>query len=556
MGIFRRLVAKKLSRVVIAIPKDVYMRALIRIASEGLLHLEEPSRSLPGKPSPRFREAFTKASEKVSKALTYMEAIGLKPEFRKVSIAVRGDCLAAFSRTLSEYEKYEARFDALAQEVSALGGAHAVESSQLPRGIVEKLYEYYTVMYAFRELFRMLAHGVESSTFFFVEGYVDDEELPKLTRILDEETGGAYAIVRMRWGRGHVVEATPVKLELPPIISSFHEITRMYGEPRPGEIVPTIFLAVTFPVAFALMFPDAGHGLVLVLLGLLFSRRSKVWRDIFVVVGLAAFISGLLAGEFFGPLGGHLLEKLFGWISPIPPLALPTYAIEKGLGSEVVFDLLIGVIVRGLWFGAFMLSFGSLLGVLNAWLSESIYELLGFRLPKFLLFSSIALAVFTVPLAPHLATLVVALAAGGALVAIAWLFFLAPVIGVLSGHEVGESIVEGVMEGFDTIIMAMGNLPSFLRIVALALAHSVIMLSFTFIYHTLAEFGLFGSIAGLILYVGGNVIALAIEGIIVFAHAIRLHFYEWFSKFYYGGGLPFTPVSTPPVFAIEESSQD
>jgi V/A-type H+-transporting ATPase subunit I len=39
----------------------------------------------------------------------------------------------------------------------------------------------------------------------------------------------------------------------------------------------------------------------------------------------------------------------------------------------------------------------------------------------------------------------------------------------------------------------------------------------------------------------GNFFVLALEGLIVFIHTLRLHFYEWFSKFYQGNGSEFSP---------------
>jgi len=53
-----------------------------------------------------------------------------------------------------------------------------------------------------------------------------------------------------------------------------------------------------------------------------------------------------------------------------------------------------------------------------------------------------------------------------------------------------------------------------------------------------------------ILYALGNLLVLGLESIVAFAHTLRLHLYEMFSKFYQGVGRPYEPLPQPLVRVI------
>ncbi|MCX8196373.1 MAG: hypothetical protein N3F67_04780 [Acidilobaceae archaeon] len=431
----------------------------------------------------------------------------------------------------------------------------------------EELRYYYTYMSAYREIFKILASTHETRTTAIMRGYVDEGDVRRLEAALEEETGGAHGLLRLGVVKG---ESRVTKVSLPPWLKPFHNIVRLYGEPSPDEVIPTLFLAVTFPIAFALMFPDAGHGLLLVLFAYFYLRkRSPDWAFVISVLGFAAVAAGLLAGELFGPLPAELIHLPSFWKAlglKTPPLALPTYAIEHGL-AELVEELLFRSISISLWAAAFMLSFGSLLGIVNSYLRGELEEAMAVKVPRFLFFFSVTspfLFLFDARAAGGLlgeallalggesfAGRLLLLAIAGSL---AWLLLGEAIVGALHGHSPLPGLAKGAVEAFEALLMALGNIPSFLRIMALSLAHASIMMALALIYKTLAGAGIFGIALGIAVYIIGNIIVTALEGILAFAQSLRLHFYEWFSKFYSGSGVPFTPISLPGVRVVVRGS--
>jgi len=91
---------------------------------------------------------------------------------------------------------------------------------------------------------------------------------------------------------------------------------------------------------------------------------------------------------------------------------------------------------------------------------------------------------------------------------------------------------EGGLHMFEAFLSSASNTFSYLRIWALNIA------DFEFKFALFIALGVLGAIIG-------NVLVLIIEGLIVFVQTLRLHWVEWFSKFYEGTGTPFAPYQEP-----------
>jgi V/A-type H+-transporting ATPase subunit I len=123
-------------------------------------------------------------------------------------------------------------------------------------------------------------------------------------------------------------------------------------------------------------------------------------------------------------------------------------------------------------------------------------------------------------------------------------------ISYLQEESVGGLIGEGSIEAFDTVLSVMSNVASYIRLLALALAHIALLTSINAMMGLIDGEGIGVEIANLIGGIFGNMIVILLEGLLVFLNTIRLHFYEFFFKFYKGSGIEFFPFYLDEDFSV------
>jgi V/A-type H+-transporting ATPase subunit I len=425
---------------------------------------------------------------------------------------------------------------------------------------------------AAKRLVSILEATKPSKTIALIHGYVANEKLGSLEKALRENNVTYAAALHEReesHREGHEEEHEEEKL--PPsyfrvgnLLAPFADLMGMGGFPRPREIVPAAVMAITLPIIYGLMFPDLGHGLVLALAGYyLFYKKvgNPNLGKLVIVFGIAAMITGFLSGEFFGAE-----PHVAGWLTSIwgghPPLASPLHPITEEMvknGGEVpegaVQHLLYTSIYVSLALGSLLLAISSIFSIING-ISLRDKEILVAGIGKTLVFGSIALAFLGAPLVIHAEHPLEAAAqvlkdAGLTLspstvfgATVRTLFVIGLLVTMIApivyGHGgFGERAMTGFMEAFDILLMAIGNTASFMRIMGLMLAHSGLMFGFLILAI------ISGPIVGAIVYILGNILVIGLEALVAYAHSLRLHFYEMFSKFYIDGGRLYQPVSLP-----------
>lgn len=281
----------------------------------------------------------------------------------------------------------------------------------------------------------------------------------------------------------------------------FQPFLVMWGTPDRLTVDPSGLLPVIVPLLFGYMFPDMGHGLVLILLGLFLYKRHPGSRFL-VPCGLAAVAFGAVFGEVFG--FHDLVPPL--WMKPLEdPIAV--LAMPMGFG---VFLMLLGLVFAGIeahWRGA-----------LRAWLLLDGAVLL--------LYAALLAGVFRAE------ALVVA---GLAMV----LYFAGSVALAVPGQR-ALALPDAAGRLLLSVFELVMNTLSFLRVGAFALAHAALS-SATL---TLAA-GVESPLAWGAVILLGNLFGVVLEGLLVFVQTTRLVLFEFFIRFLHEEGRLFRAESRP-----------
>jgi V/A-type H+-transporting ATPase subunit I len=327
----------------------------------------------------------------------------------------------------------------------------------------------------------------------------------------------------------------PSVLRNPVFARCYELLVEAYGLPSYHELDPTIIWVFSFPIIFGLMFGDVGHGIIITIAGFLikplfdkYKIRGEMFdplykgRFLIISCGIMSMFFGFLYGDFFGPTytENHLLPNgpywftyLTGGLFTRPPWFSPS---ELEFGGPMRL-LKIAVIV-----GIIQITFGIVLDLFNKMRLKEYKESLS---PASWLWFYGSLAYLILSrglgigrmLADEPLNLV--------------LYLIVPFIGMLVLHIFAEGPTEGFSEAIMKGIESISNTISYGRIMALGIVHAL--------FAQIALMG-WGSAAFIPIFVVVTLfMILALEGIITFAHTLRLHWVEWFSKFYKGDGIPF-----------------
>ncbi len=385
------------------------------------------------------------------------------------------------------------------------------------RPALEKLY---CAVHSLQRVYALCQKRGELSGIFVLSGVVPAPTLPQVAGAVEKLGPNTLLLTEKASELEKRGKKLPTLLKNNFLVRTFQEVVALYSLPSYDETDPSVFVALSFCLFFGFMFGDVGHGFLLALGAWYLHKRGilkKSFASVIRLAGYSAMAFGFLYGSVFG--SENILPSL--WTSPM-----------EGISNLISTSLIVGVV---------FMSLGILLNIFSLRRKRQTGKMLfdGEGIAGLLFYWIAALSAamaFTGNSPPKVLYFLL----GGLFLVI--LFSSALDRAIFGPREKEEGGVVHTFTVFHDLLSFLSNTASFVRLAAFALNHAglsaaVFMLSD--MVHSLPG----GPIFRAAVLLAGNVIIVGLEGLIVFIQTLRLEYYEFFSKFFRGGGHPFSPVT-------------
>lgn len=389
----------------------------------------------------------------------------------------------------------------------------------------EKLNAIFCLLKARHDTFRLRSFACVRGNNFYLIGFVPAKDAGRFKERFTELPDVSLLFKPPAAEQGL---AAPVKLHSNRFARPFTLFVEMYGLPRYNSFNPTNLVAITYTILFGIMFGDLGQGLVLSLFGfLLYKKTNNALCAIIARIGLSSAFFGLIFGSVFG--FEHALDPLYHAVG------LPHKPLEVMDNMMLVLG---GAIAIGILLILISIAINIVLNLKKRDFENALFSNNGIA---GLVFFSALLAGLVGTLLLDKKILTAPYVIGLLILPVIVMFLREPLGCLIAGKKFRlenpvDFFASNFFEVFEFMLGYATNTLSFVRIGGFVFSHagmmSVVML--------LAE----GAAKGVspIIIILGNLFVMGMEGLIVGIQVLRLEFYEIFSRFYDGDGVPFEPV--------------
>ena len=388
---------------------------------------------------------------------------------------------------------------------------------------------------------------------FISEGWVPADQADRIRAALEKVTDGRIYIEELEIDDPSRV---PVEYKNPSFASPTQLLIDLYARPQYSEIDPTLMVAIVFPIFFGMILGDVGYGAILLVtsLGLRRIVKGEGGTMLLRVLGYASvssIIFGILYSEIFG--SSLKIPWFTGWIE-VPALFFNRH-LNIGTASGHAPQI-IELMVLAIWIGVLHITLGRILGLVNARMfhrgkhaTKAAIANLGWLGTMWGILLMIW-AFYAIPLMPDLTGLPVVAMGLNAAALLGAVLLVAGILGIAQENPL--ELVE-----LPTII---SHVLSYTRLVAVGLSSVAIAMVVNYIaigmiiepqLEAITPVGVIIIIVGILVLLMGHALNTALGLLGGGLHSIRLHYVEFFTKFYKGGGKKYNPFGMKPKFTEE-----
>lgn len=455
-----------------------------------------------------------------------------------------------FEGTLSQAKKANSKEQAKLEKSLA----------KVEEGITKSREEYGNFLLASEEhlankldIAEMPLHCATTNVFFIMEGWVPANRVEEVTISVDKATDSYVTVEKVE----STDEDEPVLMKNRGPPRQFQPLIDAYSNPKAREIDPTVIVAIFFPIFFGIMLGDVAYGAI-VLAMVLTGITSKMF-NLFAMdsVGLQlnriliwSSISTIIFGFFYGEFFGFELYNYHGdagMLSGIIDLEYGQYVLFEILyGMEVTFPLhrvheIELMLVLTCLIGMFHLYVAWFLGFRNTalfhGLKEAITEKGGWLIA---LTGTWMLSIYYVPIIMR----------GWALPNSDTMIYLSIALIVVGMMMVLKA--DGFIGLIELPTMWLSNTLSYTRLFAIGASSAGIAIAFNnMAMEQWNAGGVMGIAMAALIFFMGHFINVILGLIGPTLHSLRLHYVEFFTKFYEGDGTRYTPFGKRRKYTIE-----
>ena len=418
-----------------------------------------------------------------------------------------------------------------------------------------------------KDVLELLRKPGGTKNFAVVQGYI-----PKKMEKKFKDTTGKWMSIVEDVSDPELSKKRPTLFDNKIFVRTFEVITQSQGIPKKGEADPTPMIALMWQIFYGLMFADVGHGLLLMGLGLIFKLKGQGnlsrWGMLIAISGAAAAIAGVGTGEAFG-FHINYFDPWKGLLEEGGALHSVSWLVGVISVAELNFEQVIMILKVSLFLGIIHIVWAFILHIRK--LAQDGHKTTMFTeaIPNVTLYGGIVVImmcaigsgydvmnmyskIHTEPV-PWVTVFLGDWAQVWIITRIAGIIVIASIVVMMIGGlkhikahpEEGGSPANVFMEVLlGKSVECLAHTISYARLGIMLLVHAALLLT---VNNSYASLGGMESPGALALLIGGNIGIMMIEGLIVYIQSLRLHLYEFFTKWYDGGAQPFKQV-VPEMF--------